>query len=393
MQFCGQQFYELRWRKVQCIKFGMPELWTCRYDHWALPVTVESPNESGIVLVKLAAIALLQKQLAAADYFFSKICYRKDLELGGWWVELAQLSQYAHKEAPGTYPEDCVRWAPALFREEVREGDFKDMEGFFEQFAAAGWFKTPKSAELIFHAFCKHMMYWLCVKRTAVDLGFCRILPLPFRVNWKEVLLYRIMGKRTGIKYVGDVRNRFRPEMLHFTDLLAARKGKRAVMWTLEILPKKWWYETSLKKEERRRIKELNSLYWLDVGKDVGNATEDATKCFMAYLGQVALPTVHVFENLLLRNRVPDPHRPYTYYRTFDFPPCPNFQVVRSSEGLNEFGGISIDVSPESPQVRSLWPVQQGPWNVRDTGRDDSRPRNASGMFVPHAAQSQGGEG
>lgn len=364
----------------------MPELWTLSFDHWTLPITVEHPAENGVVLVKPSPIALLVKQRAAIEYFLDKTCYRRTDD--GWWMEIKQLSDYAVQEFGDKDPEECVRWIPPKFVEEKRP-DCPEMEGFFEQVASSGWFKSPKTAEIIFQAFCKQMVFQLAVKRKGVDLGFCKLLPLPYRANWKEVLLYRLSKGKNLTKKFCRVR-RWDLNLLKSTDLIAYSPQVHGILWTLEVLPKRWWFKATFDCE-RARYKQCNKknirLYWTRVGNRVKDAEDYAKECFNTYLSQIAHPALQVFEKLLVRREVPDPYQSKSYYKDFEFPPAASPPIVRSTTGVC-YGRYGLDLQEKDPNVRSLYGLRSGARTLRPPWTTDSD-GGASGVPVPDEAQSQ----
>lgn len=370
----------------------MPELWTLRYDHWTLPLHV-TPGDNGMMLA-LPALPLLPKQTKAVEYVLDKIAFSHLEE--GWYVELRMLVQYA-QPSPGVDPEDCVRWLPPRFKEETRL-EFRDMEGFFESIASAGWFKSPKAAELIFAVFCRHMMHWLTYRKRKVDLGFCRLVPLPFRANWKELILSWQMRPKKGRAGVNWLKQSFKEYLLRCNGLLGVRavacrsKKMGGIVWSLECVAQSWWHKVTADMEgmRSRRVSKKHStrLYWLEVSRKMREAEEDARAAYFSYLTQAGAPTVQMVENLFTHNLVPDPQQSKTYYIDCPFPLGNHYQIIRGSgKNLNEHAGITIDFGATPAALRPMYDFQPGSPDLRDT-RDEGSTGPADGVSVSDGTQS-----
>lgn len=380
-------------------KCGMPELWTVRYDHWSLPIHV-TPNESGMVGVSPAPIPLLPKQRWEIERFLDKNAFSHTED--GWYLDIRMLSQYASPERPGVEAEDCVRWAPPRYKEEIRL-NFRDMEGFFESMASAGWFQNPKSAEIVFAAFCRHMMHWLTVRRKSIDLGFCRLVPLPFRANWKEMLLSWQMRPKRGKASVKGLKKTFRDHLLRCNGLLGVRPNslrtrKAGIVWSLECVPQAWWHKATADIEGARlyrmwRKESTTRVYWLEVGRKMREAEEDARAAYFTYVAQIGAPTVQMVENLLSYNLVPDPQQSKTYYIDCPWPLGNHYQITRgSAKDLNEHAGVTIDFGTPPSNVWPMYGLRSGFAHVRDA-RDDGQQVPPDRVPVPDGIESPGAGG
>jgi len=166
----------------------------------------------------------------------------------GWWFRDSDLRRFAAK-APGITPEYYIVW-PGVNPQPptINELDPPPEPGFSRcelSFLKDLHFTLP---EIGWDAL---KVFWLAIRAVAVrrladrktlDLGFIRIIPMPYRQNWKEALAVRfsslmsMFGKDPEERHENFTVSGFYGALAS-PKLLALDRNKQFVHWTLEMIP------------------------------------------------------------------------------------------------------------------------------------------------------------
>lgn len=276
------------------------EVWSLRGAYWSLPLGVEWPEgQRDMAAIRIGAgIRLLDIQRQAAE--------ARLLAIGGqfynnrWFVLRAQLEKFCKPEG-FVDPQTVVEWRPmerVRYRPAPMSGDpqtnalkFRGRDEFFHAFCLTGWMSNPYKADLLFTAFCRHMLHWLVNEQRPVDLGFCTLLPVPLRPNWKSLLLDRHRGRVLPTSKVGLMRE-IAEEVLKKPEYTVWYRLRKRIFWNLECLPERPWYRATMEYERKRKAvheKEF-SRYVSAVRDTIRRSLPSLTRLYDNYLTFVKRP-------------------------------------------------------------------------------------------------------
>lgn len=171
-------------------------------------------------------------------------------------ISNASLQEIAYKAA-GITPSYYVKWNKQFAKtlheqstERLRESKDDTEADRFLRFVCerTGIARLPQ-LRLYWRAIAQEALVWMVEKNRPIDLGFCRLVPLPYRRNWKEVL----MGMHPNSVHILNQWKRHRPKMealltemgvtpdLVNSLLLAMQPHHNYIHWSIECVPTKSW--------------------------------------------------------------------------------------------------------------------------------------------------------
>lgn len=353
------------------------EIWSVRGASWSLPIAVEWPGgQNEIAAARIGGgIRLLDCQIAAVEAKLREIGAEYDQrgECGKrWWIMRTALEQHCQNEGY-VDPQTVVEWCRV--QQEVRytkpsNPQRKMREEFFREFCKGGIMDSPAKAEFIFTAFCKFILHRLINTQQPVDLGFCQLVPVPFRANWKSMLLTAHRGERL------DTRDLLRPVANEVVkpQYVAWNRNGRYIYWTLEVLPLKGWYIATLKYELTRkrkgyRLKSEFNRYLSAVSDTIRRALPYARQLYAAYVSNVNKPTARLVTERRRQGTKPKPYKQRGHFFGVRAPDVvhPAYDVRNASPVAPvEFG----DTDEEDCGVREVPDISSGVADLRATGSD-----------------------
>lgn len=222
---------------------------------WTIPVFVDFFSSNKKEYAKITpAVGLSAEQAAWLYYTFSlhNVWKKRDVFL----IERVFLDQFAEK-APGITPEYYFRWpgmvAPQSNRKRLKlaeadmdGADFSEETEDFIEFVRKRRCVDANVLRLAIDLIARESTYWLTQKKKPIDLGFVKIFAVPYRANWKEILLARFRD----IAWVFNSNKETKENALRETkfyqhlctlELMAIDHYKHFIHWTLEAIPTKLW--------------------------------------------------------------------------------------------------------------------------------------------------------
>jgi len=167
----------------------------------------------------------------------------------GWWFRDSDLRRFAVK-APGITPEYYIVWPGVINNQPstINQLDPPPEPGFSSHelsFLKDLHYSVP---EISWDAL---KVFWLQIRAAAVrrladrkilDLGFIKIIPMPYRENWKEAIAVRFSSLMSMFGKVPEERHEAFTlsgfyGALASPKLLAFDRRKQFVHWTLEMIP------------------------------------------------------------------------------------------------------------------------------------------------------------
>lgn len=380
---------------VTLIDDGDVELWLASGEDWQLPLfanpkTVEGTGQPMYYCVPAVPNIQPHHHIALNTHFAP---YRLNVDAAFWVVNRSTLPDICVK-APGITPGYYVTWngerAP-IQREmptdtelvDHNERPNADGERFIEFFLRRSGMFERGVMRLFWREFRRVAMLWLGVERQPLDLGFVKIVPVPWRANWKEITLARhpklpaIFARTTGAQ---------RQALLVFyrvydtlTHLILSAVHERCVHWTLELLVDPSM-RTLLLRNERDIHKTVGSeAYAGRIFEQMRSHQNYGLALLAQYIYQTRMPCGSKREGASGRGPTIVAHLPEGTIRAVA-PTIPKVFAVAASQ-WQELAGPEpddtckvVEVQVEGmPQMSAVQPQLE---DVRHTGNDDDQPGN-----------------
>ena len=188
--------------------------------------------------------------------------------------------------------------------EEVRRADpnFKPADDFIKDL----WNRTNccelTTLRLIWLAICQEMPRWLMRTHKPIDLGWGKIWALPYRANWKQIMLGKFPNIMAFLRLVKATRNanleitNFKDEMTS-TDMAALVKSGqnlRAARWTIELDPNNLWWEYVDGVEKSVLEGTTKNAYLLRYAALLHRTYPYAVEIFRRWVEQTTLPSAAI---------------------------------------------------------------------------------------------------
>lgn len=155
---------------------------------------------------------------------------------------------------------------------------------------------------LAWSAISKEAAAWLLKKRKPINLGFVNLYAVPYRANWKEILLAKFPNGNAPWwfrqYYKNDVftdknaEAQLRVEMVS-AEMIAIHGRDHNVMWTMEAVPSESW-EADVKELELMRKSAGNTSYVRHYEKTASDMFQISVKVFMSWLKKITVPFAKV---------------------------------------------------------------------------------------------------
>jgi hypothetical protein len=255
-------------------------LWVLRESHWRLPIEV-GLDEARIATVRLPKMPWLKAQRTAVNTVLDRLAFSKG-EDACWFVIGEVLDQHCDG-TDKTDPEECVAWSPNVYGEYPVDNMPSGVQWVVEQLVVAGLARTSAAAWLLYQAVCRFWMQQLVNRDEAIDLLFCKLHPMPYRVNWKTVLLYRKSNLQR-------IRQKLERE-LTADDLLAYNEETKTIRWNLEVVPSRWWiYCTNARERLRKRKTKWKNQYWYEISRLLWQRVVRSGALYRSWLCEIVEP-------------------------------------------------------------------------------------------------------
>lgn len=190
---------------VTLLDDGDVELWLARAGDWQLPLfakpKVVEGTDQPLYFCTPAVPNLTAHHQVELNKFFAP--HRLNVDASFWVLDRTKLPDICSK-APGLTPGYYVMWKGARTVEpendrEATEAELldpddnpnQDGERFIEFFMLRSGLFERDVMRLFWREFRRVAMLWLGLERQPLDLGFAKIVPLPYRQNWREIVLAR----------------------------------------------------------------------------------------------------------------------------------------------------------------------------------------------------------
>lgn len=244
----------------QIAEFDDKQLWLVEEPGWCLPVYATPYTSDGMNHTHW--VIRPAKQLLAAPHSKLQDRFHRD-NLGkshtSWVVEADVLPKLARK-APGVTPEFYLKWEDGSGKNEsveVEEIIASDEGDTFINFVCSRSAIDLRLARYFWRELKAGLLEWLIQKQKSVDFELFELHPVPYRSNWKEIMLAR---HPLSPKYFAGntdeiderlVRTGFVSD-LGSADLASMKRHPTIFRWTLEVEPKPLWLQSMEEAESAR---------------------------------------------------------------------------------------------------------------------------------------------
>lgn len=290
--------------------YGDKELWyvtgSIPEGDWSLPIHVHRYSCNDKKFVRVVPIVAMPAQSAKLKELFSDSSIWS--ENGQYMVESEQFESIAHK-APGVTPECYRHWpgvetrVPTAFQVQVQASDEPEPENEAGRFLDYVHRKTGISRKLIkmaWWAMAEAAPEWLLTEHKPIDLGYATIYPIPYRADWKDLLLLKDTTIGPVFKLPQEDRDRELamrgyPAHMWNGDLMAVNLLTHRFYWTLEIVPNKTFEQRS-EQVEITQVKFGSNRYVERYEAILAKLLPSILSVFGSWLSKIALPIAKIRE-------------------------------------------------------------------------------------------------
>lgn len=366
---------------------NMRELWILRYDHWAAPISVEWPDQDDVAAVRVGTrVHLTSIHRKAAEDFLRTIADKRE---NRWWIMRGDLQKFAQPVDHGD-PERCVEWKPYASRR-ITPRDTPEQDEFIAEFVRnTNFFKSPAEAKVVWFAFCKHCLHWMLNKQRSVNMLFCELMPMPFRPNWKQIVMqmdFRIKRINPRDQTLNKIVERKIHRLMLDNHLVMWDTAMNQIFWTIEVRHSgMWWRMVQAVEAEKYRIRKSTKAYIAEVVDSMRRALPNAIRAYYSHVREIIRPCV------ILKRRH---NRATQFFSKHDRAGKVVSKTVEPHSSpvsidpadASKKSGVILDSKAEMEFVYGMRDLQSEIENVRDTGGPVEEPHNreggTEGLHVP----------
>jgi hypothetical protein len=370
----------------EIVQFGYRELWVVAEDGWSLPIYCDPYTADGRTITHWSVRPALEMLAAPFTEISSRFSpYNLSSESRSWVVDDERLRKIATK-ASGCMPRDYMKWTSdkpgkEMDGRELIVDEAKDDE--FLGFICKRYSIDRPLARFFWRAIKDGMLYWFKNAQKPVDFEIFSIHPIPYRANWKEIMLSKhrdspkLFRKKRPLWRGMLVETGFM-EDLGSTDLMAMNMN-RTFSWNLEIKMSKLLMDELADGEKIRSITKRPVKYAKYYEGCIRRRLTDIIEIYSSWLKQVEQPVGSIRESMLSsdpilvpqskRNKVlPSWHRPneVTYQPAANVPKLKQgYRKPKNMEKALKKMFQMPDLLPGAEDVRQLPPppAVDGPGN------------------------------
>lgn len=233
------------------------------------------------------------------------------------WLIRKEMVEALLKKAPGITPQNYYLWSG----EEAKPMEFTRMT--MPEVKQPDWLRTKfgrdsmlvkmvadecglqtSVVKIVLDGLSRAAVELMIGRRTPVDLGFCKLVAVPFRANWKEIVCYKLrklgLLKALGEESAEAIKELKIPETLCSAQNIAVRRGtfrdSRRIDFTIEAVPSKE-FEKAVSKRECKRSALGRTSYVASYEKAVEGLYDEILDILRSYLKKVHLPFARISES------------------------------------------------------------------------------------------------
>lgn len=243
------------------------------------------------------------------------------IERDNHWMLRAEAIPSLLKKAPGIHPEFYYKWESDDKRKapppepippmKVRKGARQPWQGKrfggdreYVSFIAEAAGVPTSVVKVVLDGLSRAAVDILVDKRGVLDLGFVKLVALPYRANWKEIVAFKLRkSKKTGAVREGAkeaLAGAEIPEMLCSPQNIGMKRRQECQLgqmdYTIEAIPMKP-FESALRKREAMKTASGKSAYVRFFETTVEKLYDEILEILQAYLTKTHYPFAKVCES------------------------------------------------------------------------------------------------
>lgn len=388
---------------------GDRQLWVIRGKNWSLPVYAD-PFDSA----EKRRYWRLEPAIALeADMFEAMNGLLKVYQVqcaSGCILSDESLREIAVK-AEGITPSYYVKWTkryandtPPVESAEVESDPALESERFLRFVVERTGVASLATLKVIWRAFYASGLEWLVEKGRPIDLGYARLIPMPYRHNWKEIFLamqpkaeeylnqYKFSQQRLD-SALGTINAK--ADLVH-SALTAMHGHRQFIYWKLECVQTKAFEKAVEDNQQMRRGMMSPVQYTEYVRRQLSRYVHEAIKALIVWVRETRKPCGAVdngrtFGSRVLRPWIPDgcvaPRHPKR----------PPVRIVSITEPILRGPSNKADAECEAAGLSAVPDLQLAPPDLRlESGPTISIPAEpkeaagaeADGVRVPGSSES-----
>ncbi len=240
--------------KITYINNKDTELWVITGETWSIPVKARYCEFNGTEYYHIfPAVALGFAQSAILELTMKQM--GGEVEVRAGWAVPSDALRIRFSKAPGITPEFYFRWLGDEIKtpsQEAIEGKIKEQQSKLD---CADFVKHTAQASgidagvltIAWIALAQQIPSWLLLGNT-LNLGFSRLVAVPYRKNWKEILLTRYPTLKKALmvrdsKRLLSMAFTAASRMVRMSELTEShqRRGRTVFSHTIEVLHDSSW--------------------------------------------------------------------------------------------------------------------------------------------------------
>lgn len=281
-------------RELRVVKFTLPE------GEAVIPVFIVYYRSGRKEFAKIApAIGLYPEQATRLEYHFTSVNEWKKRDQ--FLIQRKHLDKLT-ETVSGITPAYYYRWPgkgvpmPSADRLKVNGEEIQPIPDDAEDFLDYVHLKRGidrNVLRLAWTAVSKEAASWLLKKKKPINLGFVNIFAVPYRANWKEILLARFPNalwwfksnvNKDGVFHDRLAQAAFQGELMSLA-LMAIHGRDHYIHWTMEAVPSEDW-ESDVADIEMDRKAGGNTSYVRFYEKTISDMLPKILQVFSAYIGK-----------------------------------------------------------------------------------------------------------
>lgn len=290
---------------MEVVQISPRELWVVAEAGWSLPIYVDPLSNDAKTVTHYSirpAIQMLATPFMELSKRFGHINCGTSTT---FWVIEASLLPGIASRAQGCMAQDYLRWEATepgpemLGREEVKEGS-NDSDAFVNYFCARSSIDRPMG-RYVWRAIKDGLLNWLINVQRPIDFELFTVHPIPYRVNWKEIMLAKypaspkIFERQPGF-WENDLLRMGFTQDLGSVDLIAMNKKPRTFSWTLEIEESALLRREWAKAEVARMAVKKPTKYAKYYEGTIKRRFRDILSIFATYVEKASAPVAAICE-------------------------------------------------------------------------------------------------
>lgn len=280
---------------------------------WSIPVHCDPYSDDGreITHYRVApAMELMAGPFSELSSLFQPV---NQSESTRYWVVEASFTDKTTRRVEGCCPEDYLCWAEqspdTLYGTVEKTSDLIVRDEPFLKYLCKSAGMDPVIGRYFWAALKKSVVKWLVQEQKPIHFGPFTVHPMPYRDNWKEILLAKHSGSNRHFFRLKDNKN-LRKALLEdgFTqdlgsvDLIAMDHGR--FNWTLDLEIQPVLAKAFAQAEIERLTTKRNVKYAKYYEGCIRRRLEDIIKVYSVWLHRIKMPVGRLSESPVSGNPI-----------------------------------------------------------------------------------------